>query len=169
MIDFVKQMLTGQFEASLAMLNQCIEACPPEHWEGKIAQGTFRWVAYHTLFFVDLYLTTNEESFELRDIHENGGDERRPVPSVGLSKDDLLKYVPICRQKMLASIAAETPESLAGPSGFSWYTCSRGELHLVNIRHIQHHTGQLSAFVRRVDDRYKDRKTLSWIASGWRC
>ncbi len=31
-------------------------------------------------------------------------------------------------------------------------------MHLVNIRHIQHHTGQLSAYLRRVDEQFKDRK-----------
>jgi hypothetical protein len=166
-IDYVKQILVGQYEASLAMLNQCIEACPPEHWEGKIAQGTFRWIAYHTLFFVDLYLAPNEEAFALRDLHLRGGDEREPVASPGLSKDDTLAYIPICRQKMLETIATESEKSLAGPSGFSWYPITRGEMHLVNIRHIQHHTGQLSAYLRRVDEQFKDRKTLRWVGSGW--
>jgi hypothetical protein len=68
---------------------------------------------------------------------------------------------------MLASIASETEDSLAGASGFFWYEITRGEMHLVNIRHIQHHTGQLSAFLRRVDDRFADPHTLGWIGSGW--
>ncbi len=121
MLDFIKRFLTAQYEASLAMLNRCIDACPPEHWEGKIAQGTFRWVAYHALFFTDLYLSPNEHAFELRDLHHHGGDEREPVACPGLSKDDTLAYVPLCREKIYDSLAAETAESLAGPSGFSWY------------------------------------------------
>jgi DinB superfamily len=168
MLDYVKQTLIGQFEASLAMLNQCIAACPEENWEDKIANGTFRWVTYHTLFFVDLYLTPNEEAFELRDLHHRGGDERGPDACLGLSKDDALAYVGICRQKMLDSIAAESAESLAGPSGFSWYKCSRGDLHVINIRHIQHHTGQLSAYLRRVVPECQGRRALPWVAAGWR-
>jgi hypothetical protein len=35
--DNFKQILTGQFEAALCMLKNCIEACPEEHWEGMIA------------------------------------------------------------------------------------------------------------------------------------
>jgi hypothetical protein len=35
------------------MLNQCVLPCPPEHWEGKIANGTFRTITYHALFYVD--------------------------------------------------------------------------------------------------------------------
>jgi len=166
MLDYLKQSIINQYEAALTMLNQCIEACPPEQWEGKIAQGTFRWVAYHTLFFTDLYLSPNEHAFERRELHERGGDERQPVACTGLSRVDTLAYVPICRQKMLESVASETEESLAGPSGFSWYKVTRGEMHFINVRHIQHHTGQLSAYLRRVDDRFKDGKALRWIGSG---
>ena len=168
MIDYVKQILIAQLEASLAMLKQCLEECPAEHWEGTIANGTFRWVAYHTLFFADLYLSPSNEAFELRELNERGGDERQPVACSGLDRVDSLAYVQICRQKMLDVIAAETPEFLAGPSGFDWYNFSRGEMHLVNIRHIQHHAGQLSAYLRRVDERSKDREALRWIGSGWR-
>src|SRR6185369_10066203 len=127
MLDYVKQILTAQYEASLAMLNQCIEACPPKHWEGTIASGTFRWVAYHALFFTDLYLSPSEHAFELRDLHQRGGDEREPVATPGLSKDDAIAYVSICRQKIHESLATETEASLAGSSGFSWYKITRGE------------------------------------------
>jgi hypothetical protein len=168
MLDYLKKALVGQYEASLAMFKQCIAACPEEHWESKVANGTVRWVAYHTLFFTDLYLTPNENAFELRELHRSGGDEREPKACVGLPKAELLTYVPICRQKAIDSIAAETEESLNGPSGFSWYQCTRGELHLISIRHVQHHTGQISAFVRRVSSPHADRRSLPWIATGWR-
>jgi hypothetical protein len=167
-LDYVQRMLVSQYEASLAMLNQCIAACPDDGWEDKIAQGTFRWVTYHTLFFVDLYLTANEGAFELRDLHERGGDERGPEACRGLSKEETLSYVALCRQIAIESIAVETQESLAGPSGFSWYPCTRGELHLINIRHIQHHTGQLSAYLRRNVAECRDHGTLRWIGAGWK-
>ena len=90
MIEYVKTILTGQFEAALCMMDHCIRACPPEHWEGKIANGTFRWVAYHTLFWVDMYLSPgDEDAFVLRDFHHRGGDERdetRPSPASARTK-----------------------------------------------------------------------------------
>jgi hypothetical protein len=167
-IDFVKQILTGQFEAALAMMKQCVEACPLELWEGKIANDTFRQVAYHTLFFVDLYLTPNEEAFSLRDLHHRGGDERSPTPSAGLTKDETLDYVMLCRQKMIETLEAETGESLEGPSGFSYRRISRGELHVYNLRHVQHHVGQMSAYLRRVDESLSNPKALPWVGTGWR-
>ena len=75
MIDHLQSILTAQFEASLCMLNECIQRCPEEHWEGKIANDSFREIAYHTLFFVDLYLSPGEDAFQLRDCHQRGGDE----------------------------------------------------------------------------------------------
>lgn len=169
MTEYLKTILTAQFEAALCMLNQCVAACRPEHWEGKIANDTFRQVAYHTLFFVDLYLSPTEEAFNLRDLHHQGGDERTSTAaSTGLTKEETLAYLAICRQKALETLAHETQESLAGPSGFSYRKVTRGELHLYNLRHIQHHTGQFSAYLRRVDADLKAPKALPWIGSGWR-
>jgi hypothetical protein len=167
-LDYVKQILAGQFEAALCMLHQCLQHCPAEHWEGKIANGTFRQVAYHTLFFVDFYLSPSEEAFTLRELHAQGGDERLPAPSVGMPKDETLAYLALCREKLHEALTVETAESLAGPSGFTYRRFSRGELYIYNLRHVQHHTGQLSAFLRRVNPALADHKALPWIGSGWR-
>jgi hypothetical protein len=167
MTDYLKQIITSQFEAALCMLHYAIAACPPEYWEGKIANESFRYVAYHTLFFVDLYLST-EADFQLRELHRRGGDERGDQASPGLSKEETLQYVNICRQKMLATIAAETTESLPGPSGFSYRKITRGELHIYNLRHVQHHAGAMMSYLRRVDPSLSEQKLLPWIGAGWR-
>jgi uncharacterized damage-inducible protein DinB len=165
MIEYVKTILTGQFEAALCMLSECITTCPPEHWDGRIANNTFRQVAYHTLFFTDLYLSPSEDGFSLRDLHRRGGDERASkAPSPGLTQDETVAYAAVCRGKAVETLAAETPDSLARGSGFSWLALSRGELHLYSIRHVQHHTGQLSAYLRRIPvngGRW-------WVKTGWR-
>lgn len=168
MIDHLKTMLAGQFNAALCMVNQCIEACPPEHWEGKIANDSFRQVAYHTLFYADLYLSPGEAAFKPRDFHPKGGDERRPVVSPGLPKDLTLSYATICREKAAEIFAGETIQSLQGPSGFPWLPFTRFEGHLYNVRHIQHHAGALSAYLRRVDKALSDPKAIPWVRAGWR-
>lgn len=165
MLEYFKTTLAGQFEAALCMLGECIRKCPPENWEGHIANDTFRQVAYHTLFFVDLYLSRDEGAFELRELHERGGDERSPTAiSAGLGKDETLAYLAFCREKAKEAFAAETVGTLQGESGFSWLPFSRGELHLYNIRHVQHHTGQLSAYLRKI---LEDGERW-WIKTGWR-
>jgi hypothetical protein len=166
MIDYLRNIFAAQYEAALCMMNQCVEACQPQHWEGKIANDSFRQVAYHALFFTDLYLSPDEKAFELRELHHRGGDERGPNASIGLDKEETLSYVGICRAKVAQALAKETPESLQAPSGFSWRMHSRGELHVYNIRHLQHHVGQLSAYLRRVDPALKDAKALPWDQLG---
>src|ERR1700722_3379230 len=163
MIDLFKQALTHQFEAALCMLNQCVGSCKPEHWEGKIANDTFRQMAYHTLFYADLYLSTSEEAFKPRHLIQKGGDERGPILSPGLPLDETLEYAAICRQKVVEIIPAETQASLEGPSGFPWIKFTRAELHLYNLRHIQHHTGQFSAYLRRVDPAQGELKARPFV------
>jgi hypothetical protein len=165
MSDYVNRMLESQFQAALGMLQQCVERCLEEHWEGRIANGTFRWVAYHTLFFTDYYLSPSETAFELRELNYRGGDERLDEPAAGLSKEDALAYVAICRQKVAEILAGETREVLEGPSGFQRRRFSRGELHVYNIRHVQHHAGQMSAYLRRVDASIQHDE-LRWIGAG---
>jgi hypothetical protein len=170
MLEYVKTILTGQFEATLSMMDHCLRACPPAHWEGKIANGTCRWAAYHTLFWVDVYLSPgDEDAFVLREFHHRGGDERTDAPNnPGLSLEETLDYVEICRRKMLETLAAESAASLQGPSGFACRPITRGELHVYNLRHVQHHTGQISAYLRRVEPSLSNSNALRWVGTGWR-
>ena len=168
MIEHVRQILTGQFEAALCMLHATVKQASSEHWEAPVANLSLRQVAYHTLFFTDYYLSPSEDAFVLRELHQRGGDERQPVVSPGLPQDETQAYLALCRQKALATFAAETEQSLQGPSGFARKQFSRGELHLYNLRHIQHHAGQLSAALRRLDPALHSRDALPWVGSGWR-
>jgi hypothetical protein len=75
-----------------------------------------------------------------------------------------MRYAGICRERIPTMIGAESTDTLAGPSGFGHLPFSRLELHLYNynIRHVQHHTGQLGAFLRRVG------VDTGWTKTGWR-
>ncbi len=169
MTDDLKPILLAQFDAALCMLRDCIERCPPEHWDGLIAKYPFWQVAYHTLCFVDLYLSPGDEVWRPRTggLHPAGRAELdEEYPSRRFTRAELLDYVSICRRQ-LHEVLGEAPsagqrESLEAPSGFPWLPFSRAELHLYNIRHIQHHTGQLSAYLRRAA------VPTDWIKTGWR-
>src|SRR5262245_9158052 len=89
MIDYFKAILTRQFEASLCMLDKCIRECQPAHWESKIANGTVRQVAYHTLYYGYLYLYPSLEAFEPTEFHHRGGLRPAGVTTcIGLTKDE---------------------------------------------------------------------------------
>ena len=50
-----------------------------------------------------------------------------------------------------------------GRKGFEWCRFSRGELHLYNIRHIQHHAAQLSMRLR-----LDAKAQVPWVGTGWK-
>jgi hypothetical protein len=172
MSEFLIKILIGQYEAVLAMMKLRIEACPSEYWEGKISEATFRQDAYHALFWFYYYLSSHEDQFVMTDLHTKGGDERRPVISQGLSKDDTLEFVELCRKWIYESLPQETEESLEGNSGFpsifKKYPLTRAELHIYNIRHLQHHMAQESMYLRKISDEHDLSLELPWIGTGWR-
>jgi hypothetical protein len=72
-------------------------------------------------------------------------------------------YLQFCRKKAVDVAHAETAESLASPAGFPRQSFSRAELHVHNIRHIQHHAAQLSMRLR-IDSQ----QDVPWFRSGWK-
>src|SRR5262249_28339231 len=121
MVAYYKAILTRQFEASLCMLDKCIRECPPAHWESKIANGTVRQVAYHTLYYGYLYLYPSLEAFEPTEFHHRGGLRPAGVTTcIGLTKDETLAYLATCRRKAVETFASETPDSLQVPARFPW-------------------------------------------------
>jgi hypothetical protein len=168
-MSLLRSVLWSQMEASLRMMQECIEKCPADHWSGEpprtIAKYPFWMVTYHTLCFVDVYLSPGDEVWQPRpDLHPLGRAElENEYPSRMFSRAELLAYAAICRElagRVLGDHEhAESDQTLAGPSGFKRLPFSRAELHIYNIRHIQHHTGQLSAYLRRngVDTRWVGR------------
>lgn len=160
-------IIQSQFEAALAMLRDCVEKCPPAQWDGLIAKYPFWHAAYHTLCFVDCYLSASEHAFQPRAtepdrLHPLGIKElEEEYPSRRFEQSELRRYVAICLDKLRETLAGETEQTLAGPSGFSWLPFSRAELHLYNIRHVQHHAGQLGAHLRRAG------VELAWVKAGW--
>jgi hypothetical protein len=155
--------LLGQFEAALAMLRRCVQACPEDQWDLPIAKYPFWVVAYHTLYCTDGYLIASERDWKPHPVFHPGGmaDIDAEYPTKRFTQAELLAYIDFCRQRAHEVLAAETDESLAGASGFARLKFSRAELHLYNIRHIQHHTGQLGAFLGRL------KIASPWVKSGW--
>lgn len=171
-IDTYRSVTIGQFEAALGMMKICLERCPEELWDTHIAQMPFWLVAYHTLCFVDCYLAPSDEAWQPRQTEGNGigpgglhpkgrAELEDEFPSRRFERGELLAYVEICRTRLHEAMAAETAESLAGPSGFAWVKTSRAELHLYNLRHAAHHVGALSAFLHRHN------VGVSWVFSGF--
>jgi hypothetical protein len=149
-IEDFQGMVKRQLIGALLTLGQSIEAAGEEEWGAEHVDGTVSQVVHHTLFYADLYMNPSPEGFEQQQFHLDHPDffqdyqeKRDEVPSRFYSRKTSLDYLEFCIEKAERATAAETEESLAGPSGFHWYPCTRAEMYLINIRHIQHHAAQL--------------------------
>ena len=166
MTTLLTRAIAGQFEAAFAMFTQCLDRCPHEHWDAPIAKYPFWHVAYHTLCFVDLYLSPGEKVWQPRTtapnaFHPLGWTELdEEYPSRRFPKAELLAYAALLTPLIRATIESESSERLAGESGFSRLTFTRAELHIYALRHVQHHAGQLGAKLRTLG------VDTQWIKSG---
>ena len=169
MFETYKKLISNQFEAALFTLHKCVEACPGDVWQAPVHNFKFSHVVFHTLLFTDFYLGKSEESFRAQQFHldnvaffnaydELSYDSTETTPS----KPEIEQYLSFCRNKMLAAIQVETDESLKGGTGFSQLTFSRAELYVYTIRHIQHHSAQLSLRLKR-----EIKNGITWVKSGW--
>ena len=143
-----------QFGAAIDMLENALRACPEGLWSDRSRRPEFWYGVYHTLFWLDLYLSDSVERFAppapftLDELDPAGLFPERPY-----TKDELLAYLEHGRQKCRATIAALTDEK-AGQlfHGFGWVDVSMAELLLYNMRHVQHHAAQLNLILRQTID-----------------
>lgn len=153
MDDGWKSILWRQFGAAIDMLENAIRACPDDLWGDRSRRPEFWYVAYHTLFFLDLYSHGTVDGF--RPPEPFTLDELDPagvLPPRVHTKDELLAYLRHGREKAKAAVEALTDQAARRRCGMPWLELSRGELILDNLRHVQHHAAQLNLILRQVTD-----------------
>ena len=162
MIDFWRSAIRQQFHAAIDMLGNAIKACPDSVWSGR-GRDAFWYLAFHTLFFLDVYLSSEGESqfhppppFDRSELEDGGA-----VPESAYGKDVLLGYLEHCRKKLEAVMAGMTEAWIAAPCPFEYRAMSNGELLLYNMRHVQHHAAQLNMRLRRATD-----SAPKWVSKG---
>jgi hypothetical protein len=153
MVIFWKTIVLPQFGASIEMLENAIRACPEELWNDRSQLPEFWYLTYHTLFYLDCYLSESEKGFTPPPPYNL--DELDPaglMPPHPYSKDELLAYLDYGRKKCQRVIEEFTEEKAARRCGFDWLDLSAGELLLYNMRHVQHHAAQLNLILRQKTD-----------------
>ena len=153
LIKNFKGILWSQFGAGIDMLENAMLACPDEVWGDRSLKPEFWYVAFHVLWWLDLYLSESVEGFTPPAPYTL--DELDPaglLPERLYTKDELGTYLEHCRNKCRMTIEALTEEKASQRCGFDWIESSVAELHLYNMRHIQHHTAQLNLILRQTID-----------------
>ena len=148
-MNIIRSILARQFGATAQMLHESIENCPEQIWTKGLGGAAFWHLAYHTIFFLDFYLHKREADFTPAPFHRENSSYLATVPSgEPYSKTTLLEYLQQVRKRARPILAELTEDDLTAPSPVPWYTIPRGEFLLNNLRHAQHHIGQLNMILR---------------------
>lgn len=156
MIEVTKHALWTQMGASIDTLEKGITLCP----ESLLAENKrIFYMIYHTLVFLDYYLTMPFEDFKANLPYTL--TDRSAIPEYALddvlpdrfySKSELLDYLHTSREKCRQFIANLTEEKINTlrftedyPDGMDY---SVVEMLLYNMRHVQHHAAQLNLLLR---------------------
>jgi hypothetical protein len=153
MDKFWRTIIWRQFGASIDMLENALHTCPDELWSIHLWNdpahpaefSEFWYVAYHTLFWLDLYLSGTVEGFtppapfSLDELDPAG-----VLPERQYSRQELNLYLRHCSLKCRATIEGLTDEKAHQVCKFSWGEISFGELLLDTMRHVQEHAAQLN-------------------------
>jgi hypothetical protein len=145
----IKETIKSQYLASLEMLHQAVIKCPDSLWNDSNFKNKFWHITYHVLFYTHLYLQESEQKFVQWSKHKDQYQfmglipwppHNEPEISEPYTKDDILEYLLMCKDEVDLKLDST---NLNAESGFSWLPFNKLELQYYNIRHIQHHTGQL--------------------------
>jgi hypothetical protein len=139
-----------QYGAAIDMLDHAIAACPDDVWGDRAAQPEFWYLAYHTLFFLDLYVNGTLKGFAPpAPFNMDEIDPAGVLPERVYTRQEMRTYLAHGRRKCRAAIEALTDERSAVLSDFDWLKLPYAELLLDNLRHVQHHTAQMHLILRQ--------------------
>jgi len=152
-----------QFGAAIDMLENALLACPAPLWRRQLWHdpseqsrppefAEFWHVTYHTLFWLDLYLSGSREE-EFTPPAPFAWTEQDPtwvLPERPYTKEELHAYLASTRRKCHATLVDLTDERAEQLVEYPWAhgrDVSFLELQLYNMRHVQEHAAQLHLFL----------------------
>lgn len=162
----ILEVVTRQYRAAMQMLEQTVAPCPESLWLDQKYPNRFWHIAYHALYYTHLYLQTNETEFQPWERHRQNYQYLGPLPwppherpriDAPLNKEEMLEFLQFCREETELKVRSV---DLEAASGFSWLPFNKLELQFYNIRHLQHHTGQLIDRLRTAEN-----LGVTWVRS----
>ena len=159
--------LWRQFGAAIDMLENALVACPDSLWRERLwsapsdhsllpwipaAFSEFWYITYHTLFWLDLYLSgSREEDFTPPAPFIWTENNPAVSPEQPYTKEELLAYLAAMQRKCQVTLFTLTDERAHRTISYYPWTGEQGasflELHLYTMRHVQEHAAQLLLFL----------------------
>lgn len=151
--DGIRPSLLRQYRAALAMLGQAIELCPEELWVASEYRNRYWHIAYHAVFYTHFYIQPSEAEAQKWPKHIADSQflspppwaSQEPVAIEPYTKADVQEFLALCRNEVEKQLPAV---QLEDASGFYWLKFNKLELQLYNLRHLEHHVGQLADRLR---------------------
>jgi hypothetical protein len=159
----LSQAIAEQYGAALLMLENIITSCQTELWEDAKRETVVSQVVYHTLFFIDYYLS--KDSDERDKFQGKLGRDYMGERTDGMewdkifSKKELVDYLGDIRQKATTRFTNLTLDELQGESLFHWHGSSVLSSLLYNLRHIMLHVGALHVRLNLVA-----KEPMKWVS-----
>jgi len=160
MIEHLQKVLWNQFGASIEMLKGTIALWPDQYWN---LNNKIYYLSYHTFLFLDYYLTIPPTNYTAPLPFTMIPSDKVPpyavddlLPNRLYTQKELLESLQTCGQKcrhVIFSLTEENmqrvwidhPDDIAGTSTLNY---SVHEILLYNLKHVQHHVGQLNLLLR---------------------
>ena len=141
-----RTIIWQQFGAAIDTLDDSIKLCPDHLWTAVLWKdaedarfGQFWFVAYHAVFWIDLYLAGYNEGFL-----PPAPFVRGRLPEQPYTKEQVQSYLAGCRRKCQSTIEGLTEERASQICKFDWVEASFVEMQLYCMRHVQEHAAHLS-------------------------
>lgn len=159
----ISTSIAEQYGASIKMLENIVQNCEVELWEDTNREPIISQIIYHSLFFLDYYLSKNKterEAFKGR-----LGDDKMGERTDGMLWDkiytraELQEYISFIREKAKKRFDELSLEELNSQSVFEWHGSSILSSLLYNLRHVMLHVGALHVRLNAVA-----REPQKWVS-----
>lgn len=174
--------MLSEFESAIDRFARALKDCPDEYWNSSlwVVKRTDPWmwpkngdgdgrteemiqvfssfwlIAYHCLFFLDLYCWDETGTFATPPEFANGPEDQgidefgaARFPNVTYSREQLLNYVEYCRRRVRETLAnlTDTQRAIRLSPGHPHAGKTFEQLLGVNLAHVREHGAQLSKFI----------------------
>lgn len=138
------------YSAIIGMLREAIEGCSAELWAERSDEPPFWQQAYHTLWYLDFYLSNAPRSFQGPTLaQERAQNLDVQSGTVIPSREQILQYLEQVNAKCGRVLAETASQPLDGENVFHWTGPTYAHRLIYNMRHAQDHVSALRSMLTR--------------------
>jgi hypothetical protein len=146
----IVEVLQKQYTKCFSILKNVIDSYDEVIWTNNSDYKTPAWqIVYHAIFYANIYCSSSEidivqwpksrnDYHDLKKMHEL--IKNKEIKLILFTKEEMLEYAQFVENKIPIYLIKMKPEEKCWPF---WYNESQLEFQLNNLRHIQHHIGEI--------------------------